>query len=83
MDNNVIAICIAQKYFECEINYLYYDMDDDVDIIINITSENENKKNRIFNIKNYVEHIVPSLSSECFKSHFRYVYSNIIIKVLL
>lgn len=47
-----------------------------IDIII--TSENGKNKNCIYNIENYVEGIIPSLSSECFKSHFWYVYDNII-----
>jgi len=66
MNNDIIAICIAQKYLECT-NYLYDD-DDIMDIII---SENEKNSNCIYNIENYVEHVIPLLSSKNFKSHFR------------
>lgn len=79
MNNNIIAICIAKNYLEST-NDVY---DEDIINII-ITYENENNKNRIrnvYNIENYVE--VPSLSSESFKSHFRYVINIIIIITVL
>jgi len=48
--------------------YLYDD--EDMDIVIT-SQNNKNCIQRIYNIRNYVEHVVPSLSSESFKSHFR------------
>lgn len=69
MDSNILAICIAQNYFECT-NYLF-NLYDDSDIInVILTSKNEKEKH-ICNVENYVEQIIPSLSSEYFKSHFR------------
>jgi len=74
MNNDIIAIYIThiQNYFECT-NCLYDD-DDIMDIII--TSEHEKNRKCIYNVENYVEHIVPSFSSESFKLHFRYLYNN-------
>jgi len=45
-----------------------YDDEDIMDIVI--TSQNNRIQRRIYNIQNYVEYVVPSLSSESFKSHF-------------
>nr|XP_012222949.1 PREDICTED: putative nuclease HARBI1 [Linepithema humile] len=66
MNKDIAAICIVKNYLDI---YSYLCDDEEIDIII--TSQNITNENRIKNIENYVEHIVPSLSSEYFKSHFR------------
>jgi len=58
----------AKNYLECTTMVYFYD---DKDMGIVITSQNnKNRIQRIYNIRNYVEHIVLSFSSESFKSHF-------------
>jgi len=45
-----------------------YDDEDIMDVVI--TSQNNRIECRIYYIQNYVEYVVPTLSSESFKSHF-------------
>jgi len=49
----------------------FYNDEDIMDIVI--TSQNNKNciQRRIYNIPNYVEYVVLSLSNESFKSHFR------------
>lgn len=65
MNNDIMAISIAQNYLECS-NYLYDD-DDMIDIII--TSENGKNKNRICNIENICRYRWVSLLQIKLKPH--------------
>lgn len=72
MNKNVIAICVLQKVIRIIVydNYIY----DDAEHIIVTIFQDENNKNDIYNIENYVKYVVTSLSST---SNFWYVSNTI------
>jgi len=74
METNVAMISVS-KIFQESLNYIYSDENIDLEIIINEIETLRKNPQRIPKIEGYVEHLIPSLNSIQFQSHFRYVLS--------
>lgn len=84
MDLKIALTSIVKSFLE-PLSYIYDDEDEGIlELLmeqVNAASTVDNHGRRLPRINDYVEHIVPSLSSLQFQQHFRYVLYRILCEL--